>query len=182
MGRGMADDDDKPKRSWREIDQAREKSSHRREGGGGGGGGGRRVENTQAYRAYKTQLNKLFDGGGLPAALKEKLEDKGLGNESKQKKELTYAIVAAITPSAIKAALEAHRAARGFPDDEEALGKLLELDDVPVLLETLATLDRLQREGGLKRASSLKARIKTAQMTADSAKVNEAARALLARL
>jgi len=181
MGRDMADDDDKPKKSWREIDQAREKSSHRREGGGGGGGG-RGVENTQAYRAYKTQLNKLFDGGGLPAALKEKLEEKGVGNESKQKKDLARAIVAATAPAAIKAALEAYRAAQGFPDDEEALGKLLELDDVPVLLETLATLERLHGEGGLKRASSLKARIKTAQMTADSAKVTEAAKALLARL
>jgi len=179
----MADDDDKPKRSWREIDQMRDHSSHRREGGGGGGGkGGRGVEGTQAYRAYKTQLNKLFDGGGLPDALKEKLEEKGVGTEAKQKKELTRAIVAATAPAAIKAALEAHRASFGFPDDEEALGKLLELDDVPVLLETLASLDRLHGEGGLRRASSLKARIKTAQMTADSAKVTDAAKVLLGKL
>jgi hypothetical protein len=179
----MAGDDEKPKKSWREIDQAKDKSSHRREGGGGGGGSGRGIERTQAYRSYKTQLNKLFDGGVLPDALKDKLEEKGIGTDAKQKKALTRDLVAATTPEAIKAALEAYRAAtQGFPDDEEALGKLLELEDVAVVLETLSTLDRLHGAGGLKRASSLKARIKTAQMTVDSAKVTEAARALLAKL
>jgi hypothetical protein len=178
------DDDDKPKRSWSEIDKLRDKSSHRREsgGGGGGGGGGRKLENTQAYRSYKTQLNKLFDGGGLPEALKSKLEDKGVGLEAKRKKELAAGVIAATTPSAIRAALEAYRAEAGFPDEDEALGKLLELEDVPVLLETIATIDRLHGEGVLKRGASLKARLKTAQMTVDSPKVTEACRALLTKL
>jgi hypothetical protein len=179
------DDDDKPKRSWSEIDKMRDRSTHRREPGAGGGGGGRgrNLENTQAYRSYKTQLNKLFDGGGLPEALKSKLEEKGVGLEAKRKKELASALSSALAPAAIRTALAAYRAEVGaFPDEEEALGKLLELEDVPVLLETIATLDRLHGEGTLKRGASLKARLKTAQMTVDSPKVTEACRALLGKL
>ncbi len=179
----MADDDDKPKRSWREIDQMRDKSAHRREGGGGPSGAAQaRLERSQAYRSYKTQLDKLFDGGGVPDALKAKLEEKGIGAESKRKKELAQAIAAASGPAAIRAALGEHEAAFGMPDDEAALARLLELDDEAVVLRALGAIDALHAQGGLKRASSLKARVKTVQMTMDAPKVVEAARALLAKL
>jgi hypothetical protein len=176
-------DDDKPKRSWREIDAMRDKSGHRKEGGGGSGGGSRqKLERSQAYRSYKTQLNKLFDGGGLPDALKAKLEDKGIGTDAKRRRELAQAVVAASGPTAIRAALAEYRAAFGAPDEEDVLARLLELEDDAVVLETLATIDRLHGEGTLKRGSSLKARVKTVQMTLDSPRVVDAARALLAKL
>jgi hypothetical protein len=175
-------DDDKPKRSWREIDQMRDKSAHRREDRPAGGVAQQRLERSQAYRAYKTQLNRLFDGGALPDALKSKLEDKGVGVEAKRKKELASAILSATSPSAQRAALAAYRVEAGFPDGEEVLAKLLDLDDEALVLETLAAIDQLHAQGGLKRASSLKARVKTAQMTLDSPRVTEAARALLAKL
>lgn len=177
----MAGDDDEPKRSWREIDKMRDKSEHRREGGGGGPRP-ERLERSQAYRAYKTQLNKVFEGGGLPEAMKSKLEESGVGAEAKRQKALAQAIVAAATPAATRAALAEYRAAFGFPSNEDVLSKLLELEDVPVVLETLATLDGLVAGGGLRRSGSLKARVKTAQMTLDSPKVTEAARALLVKL
>ena len=177
----MANDDDKPKKSWREIDSAKDKSSHRKEEGGSGNRPGR-VERSQAYRAYKTQLNKLFDGGGLPDALKNKLEEAGVGSSKKRKKDCVSAILASKNLKAVQEALETNRQEFGFPDDEEVLAKLLEQDNIKIVLETLAMIETLQAEGHLKRGSSLKARIKTAQMMLDSPKVNEAALALLAKL
>jgi hypothetical protein len=181
----MADErgDDRPKKSWREIDSQRDKSTHR-PGGAGGGGGQRpeRLERSQAYRSYKTQLNKLFDGGALPEALKSKLEDSGVAADAKRKKELTQAVLSAGKPKDVRAALAELKAAFGFPEDEELLGKLLDLDDEAIALEAMGVIEKLRAAGQLKRGQSLKARIRTAQMTIDSAKVQQAARELLGKL
>ncbi len=174
-------DNDRPKKSWSEIDKARDKSAHRAEGAGGSHSE-ERLQRSQAYRNYKTQLNKLFDGGALPEALKSKLDEAGVGADAKRKKAAEQAILAATKPSEVRAALEAHKGDHGFPDNEEVLGKLLDLEDAAVALEAITTIARLHAEGGLKRASSLRARLKTAQMTIDSAKVQQAARDLLAKL
>lgn len=56
--------DERPKKSWREIDRARESGSRRDEKRGGGGVSD---ERSAAYRAYKSQLDKLFDGGAKAA-------------------------------------------------------------------------------------------------------------------
>lgn len=174
-------DDDKPKRSWREIDAMRDKSAHRSEKPAGGIAPDR-LSRSQAYRSYKTQLNKLFAGGDLPEALKSKIADKGVGDEAKRKRELTQALLGAGSAADVRAALAQYREAFGPPEDEEVLAKLLDLDDAAIALETLTTIDRLHGEARLKRAGSLKARIKTAQMTSDSGRVQEAAKALLAKL
>ena len=176
----MANDDDRPKKSWREIDSAKDKSSHRKEEGGGHRP--ERALRSQAYRAYKTQLNKLFDGGSLPDALKNKLEEAGVGSSKKRKKACVSAILEAKNLKAVQEALEDHRQEFGFPDDEEVLAKLLEQDSSKIVLDTLAMIETLLAESRLKRGSSLKARIKTAQMMLDSPKVNEAALALLAKM
>ena len=66
--------DDRPKKSWRELDQMRDKGGSRarrdptersRE----------RASKTQAYSAYKSQLDKLFTPGGaqLPEHMRAKL-------------------------------------------------------------------------------------------------------------
>lgn len=173
------DDNDKPKRSWREIDQMREKGGQRRDERPGSNP---RVERSQAYRSYKTQLNKLFDGGVLPDVLKSKLEDKGVGNEAKHKKELAAAIVAASNTAAMQNALTEYKAAFGSPDEEDVLAILLGADNQVLVLEAMTGIEALLADGKLKRGGSLKARIKTAQMTIDSPRVNEAAARLLAKL
>ena len=56
------------------------------------------MANSQAYRSYKTQLNKLFDGGAeLPDALKEKLQDSGMVEQAKAKKGATDKLLEAMS-------------------------------------------------------------------------------------
>ncbi len=175
-----ADNDDREKRSWREIDAMRDKSHQR--AGAGPSRGTRPIERTQAYRAYKTELGKLFDGGGLPEALKSKLESAGVGlvDNAKRKKELTKALLDAHGSAAVRACLAQYREAYGEPDREDVLAKLLETDDEAMVLTALTAAAKLQSAGSLKRSASLKARIKTAEMTMDAAKITALAKEILA--
>ncbi len=123
--------DDRPKKSWREIDAAREKSAPRREPGAPD-----KSDRSAAYRAYKSQLGKLFDSKA--------------------------------------------NAPKDTKNQEEELAKLLEGSDETVVLQALQALLALQ--GPLKRAASLKARLKTVQMTLDDPEIQAAVKALLVKL
>jgi hypothetical protein len=173
---------EREKKSWREIDQARDGSQHRKEPRSAGGPAPR-GENSQAYRSYKSQLNKLFDGGGaLPEVLQKQLEEKGVAGDASRKRTLTDAIVNGGTPKDVVAALEAYRAEYGFPINEEALAKLLDLTDESILLEVIKTITMLKEGSRLKRANALKARLKTVEMTVDAPDVQALARDLARKL
>lgn len=138
--------DDRPKKSWREIDKGREK---------GGGSSPRRdssdrerekLEKSAAYSKYKSHLDKLFTPGGaqLPEELRSKLGP--ASPEAETKRKLLDALKA--TPNA--ETLSALLAAKGeLPDDPRLLLSLLDLKDeallVPVLDALLAVV-----EGGKK--------------------------------
>ncbi len=92
------------------------------------------------------------------------------------------AIKTAEGPAAVLAAFVAYRAAHGFPDDEEVLGRLLDLTDEAIVAEAIATVERLRGEGKLKRAASFRARLETVQMTIDDPEIQKAAKALLRQL
>jgi len=176
-----SDDEDRPKRSWREIDQMRDGSAHRKEVRPQSGGG-RRVETSQAYRAYKTQLNRLFDGGGVPAALKEKLAEANVGADAKARKEAGKTIVSASGAAEAGAALEKYKEQFGFPSDEEVLARLLDLSDETVVHDALSALTSLRQEGVLKKATLIKAKIKTVLLTVDEPEIQKLGKELLASL
>jgi hypothetical protein len=172
---------DREKKSWREIDQQRDKSEHRR----GGSPKGERLPRaeSQSYRAYKSQLDKLFDGGGVPDALKQRMEEAGIGKDKKARAAAAKTIIGAAKQADKLEALNVYREAHGFPVEEEVLAVLLDLDDEPdVVREALETIEARLDEGQLKRAGSLKARIKTAKMTVDDDDVVEVAGRVLGKL
>lgn len=175
------DPEERDKKSWREIDQQRDKSEHRRDDGP------KRARQpkaeSQAYRAYKSQLDKLFDGGGVPDALKQRMDEAGIGKDKKARKAAAKAITDAVKPADRLSALNAYREAHGFPIEEDVLAVLLDLDDEPeVVREALETIEALLDGGRLKRAGSFKARVRTAKMTVDDDGVIEAAGRLLGKL
>src|SRR3954462_3756679 len=85
-------DDDKPKRtkSWREIEKMRDRGgssrrdSHERE----------KFESSDGYTKYKTNLDRLFSGGGasLPDHLKEKGDPGGVLEQKDEERKKLYAI------------------------------------------------------------------------------------------
>ena len=177
------DDEDKEKPSWREIDRRREEKKQGGGGGGGSSGGTGRHEKSRAYQSYKSQLNKLFDGTGvLPEALKGKLEDSEVAEQARAKREAAEAVLAADRPRKIRKLFKVYREEYGFPEDEDLLAKLLDSDDEDIVIECFETIGRLLDEGTLKRGPSLKARIKTAQITIDAPEIKELGDALIPRL
>jgi hypothetical protein len=174
------DQGDRPKKSWREIDAGREKGTSR---SSSGDRGAERQQSSQAYRSYKTQLNKLFDGGALPEALSGKLADTPVASEAKQRKEAVAGILKALKPKDVVKAVKDYDAAfGGMPDDEEALGKILDLTDEGLVLRALDKIAELRAAGPLQRTASLKARLKSVQISLDEPDIISAAKALLAQL
>jgi hypothetical protein len=138
--------DDRPKKSWKEIDAQRDRKS---------GGGQRRdpeersrqkVEKTQAYSKYKANLDKLFTPGGnaLPESLREKLGP--TTPEAKAKRGALDALKATPNEETLRAALEAEVE---LPDDPRLLMTLLEVKDEALLVPVLRALLALV-EGGKK--------------------------------
>ena len=178
----MAGDDDRPKKSWSEIDKARATSPQRKERRSEGGGQ-RLHENSREYRSYKSQLNKLFDGAGVvPDALKTKLEGVEVSAGGKEARNARQEILDALTPRKILKAYNKFREVSEFPRDKAVLEKLLDLDEDDIVLEALEVLAELADEGAIKRSSSLKMRIASAQMTIDTNEVKRAGDLLLEKL
>lgn len=138
--------DDRPKKSWRELDKARDRS---------GGGAPRRdpadrdrekLEKSAAYSKYKSHLDKLFTPGGaqLPEEMRAKLGPASPEAESKRK--ALEALKATPNAETLKALL----AIGGeLPDDARLLLGLLDLKDESLLPPVLDALLAVV-EGGKK--------------------------------
>lgn len=136
-------DDDRPKKSWRDIDKAREKSRERRDPDQKDR---QRVEKTAAYSKYKSNLDKLFTpaGAGLPEHLRAQLGP--ASPEAEEKKRLTEALKATPGEATLRPFLE-----KGWPLPAEPrlLLGLLDLKDESLLVPVLRALLEIV-EGGTK--------------------------------
>jgi len=130
--------DDRPKKSWSEIDKLRS---------GGGRANSRRdntdyhrerVSKTAAYSSYKSNLDKMFIPGGevaLPEHLKEKL---GPASETDKK---SRALLDALKEKADAKSLQAViKANLPLPEDARFLMKLLDLEQSDLLAPVLEKL------------------------------------------
>jgi hypothetical protein len=138
--------DDRPKKSWREIDRSREK---------GGSSGPRRdpeawnrerISKTAAYSKYKSNLDKLFGPGGaeLPESMKSQLGP--ASEESKEKRALLDALKATPNADTLRAYLAKEPV---LPEDPRLLTGLLDVRDDALLRPVLERLLEII-EGGKK--------------------------------
>ncbi len=138
--------DEKPKKSWKEIDAQRDRS---------GGGGKRRdpdetarerASRSAAYSKYKSQLDKLFKPGGaeLPEAMRDKL-----GPTSEDDKKARVA-ADALRKDPGEDTLRAYLATgQPLPDDPRLLTGLLDVRDDALVRSVLSALLEMV-EGGKK--------------------------------
>ena len=170
-------DGERPKKSFRERDANRNKSRHvntasdrERE----------RFEKTTAYTSYKQKLERVFSGGELSEAMRDRLDPTGEGKEKDLK---LKAIRLAETPKAFAEALDAYLVGHEFPDDLYLLDRALEHPKVAVQLRALERLDALRAEGKLaKPPATLKMRLDGLALNADDGEVQDAAGALRKKL
>ena len=136
--------DDRPKKSWKEIDAARDRS---------GGGAKRRdpdesarerAAKSAAYSKYKSQLDNLFKPGGteLPEQMKEKLGP--TSEDSKKNREAADALRKGPSESTLSAYLET---GQPLPDDPRLLTGLLDIKNEALMRPVLQALLALVESG-----------------------------------
>jgi hypothetical protein len=140
-------DDDRPKKSWREIDSSRDKKSSREPRRDPEERGRARVEKSAAYGKYKAQLDKLFtpgSGAALPESMRAKLGPTSEG--SAEKKKLGDALRDKADGPSLKAYLDA---GLELPEDARLLIRLLDVTDAALVEPVLSALLAIV-EGGQK--------------------------------
>jgi hypothetical protein len=169
--------DDRPRKSWRERDKGRDRSRHvstssdrERE----------RFEKTTAYTRYKQNLEKVFSGGELSDAMRERLDPKG---EGKARDAALKKVREAEDNASFHAALDEFLAHEEFPDDLYLLDRSLDHPKEAVVGRALDRLEALAGEGKLaKPPKSLKQRLASLELTADDPVLQERAQKLRSRL
>lgn len=178
MPRGGGDDDDRPRKSWREIDQMRGRSRHT--SGDRPDPSREKLERSQAYREYKSNLDKFFDGGvgAAPEGLKALLDPTG------QKSARTKAIEEIQQASAedrrkwadlVRAFVEEHE----LPPDAYLLTEFLGHPRERVAAKVLARLTEMIDEDQIKKLPpSLDQQLRSLELTSDDDDLKESARSL----
>ncbi len=184
MARRDDDGESRPKRSWREIDRMRDKSSGGRSSGAGRSSAQQdRLERSQAYRQYKANLDKFFSGtGSAPEGLKGLLDPTG------EKSARTKAIEAIQKASAedrrrwaelVKEFVETQE----LPEDPFLLTEFLGHPRESVARKALDKLAFLVAEERMKKVpASLDQQLRSLELTADDDEVKAAARTLREKL
>jgi hypothetical protein len=134
--------DDRPKKSWREIDAGRDRSGGRAPKRDPDAPSRAKLEKSAAYSKYKANLDKLFTPGGnaLPESMREKLGP--TSPEAQDKRKALDALKATPNEETLAAALEKEVE---LPDDARLLLGLLDIKNeallVPVLRRLLAIIE-----------------------------------------
>lgn len=161
MSRG---DDERPRRSWREIDQMRDKPRERHAPPPLGEKA--QARSRQATKDYLKKVDKaVFAGGGA------KSESKRLAAQVRE---------AHGTPE-LADACRAYRDALGLPDDPSILSLFLDAGDPELVVAALDALRALRARAALDAGPGLRSQLRMLAGGFDDA-VAEAAEALLAEL
>ncbi len=176
------DDGDRPRKSWREIDKARD-SSRSRSSGGERPGSRDRLERSQAYREYKSSLDRFFSGSGsAPEGLKGLLDPTGAKSaRTKAVEEIQKASAEDRRRWAelVKAFVEEHE----LPPDPYLLTEFLGHPRESVAAKALARLRELADGGKIKKVpASLEQQLRSVELTSTDDDLKEAARSLREKL
>lgn len=177
MSRG-GDDGDRPKKSWSEIDKARGRSRHT--SGDKPDHAREKLERSQAYREYKSNLDKFFTGGATaaPDGLKALLDP--TGEKSARAKAIEEIQKASAEDrrkwaELVKAFVEEHE----LPPDPYLLTEFLGHPREKVAAKALARLEALIEEGQFKKLPpSLDQQLRSLELTSDDDELKESARSL----
>ncbi|MCA9666812.1 MAG: hypothetical protein KC503_14530 [Myxococcales bacterium] len=137
--------DDRPRKSWRDIDKQRDKSEHRRDGATGGGGFSQQ-RRERGQKSYRAALERAFDSGKIGELARERMPESAVDEDDAGRLELLKKLKEAEGRDAITKAADALLAEHALPRDFDALAKLLEhrspsrqQDAIELLLEMTET-------------------------------------------
>jgi len=162
--------DERPKRSWREIDSARDRSAHRRDQRPDASG----PRHERTTKRYRSALSQAFDSGALGKLVGEA---EGQGNPG-----LIAAIREAHTPEELSDAVDRALAAGPLPDDAEVWARVVEHRDEDRVREALLRLEVLLGEQTLRRSRALRARLRYLEEISDDEEIRRLSAELRNRL
>jgi hypothetical protein len=170
---GMSED--RPRKSWRDIDKAKDGSSHRQgERPKGGRKGGARSQ-----KSYRASLDRLFESGKV-AELVQEADEKSGDADSTNRFALMRAITQAEDPVSIGKAIDAYLKEFELPEDADVLSKVLEHKDPDLQLDAMEMLQRLVEQGEEpRRVRTVVGRLKYIRDTADFPKMERIAQSLI---
>lgn len=157
-------DDSRPKRTWKERDQAKTTGKRPAEAAQSRNPSG---QERYAYSNYKNQLNRLFDQGGIGALVSQTGGPTGAQTQAALEKDLLQQT----NPKAFGQALSAHMLQYGLPKDADVLMACLDVTDEKVIFQALQALDDRLQDGTIKRLAALRSRLKNLLVTCDAPKI-----------
>jgi uncharacterized protein (UPF0147 family) len=176
-------DNDRPKRSWKEIDQAKDGTRHRQ------------ADNRQlpkhkqasadsASKVYKSKLDSFFDGdedAKIPANARKLIGSlKDTSDEGKNRLKALNAIKEAGTSSAADKAVAAYLKKWELPLDYALLGQVLMCDDEEYVEQALETLEEMFAGKQVpKRTEVLEQRLRRVKNLADDEELQDRAGELI---
>lgn len=177
MPRGNDDgSSDKPKRSWSEIDKARD---GKRSGAARVDKDQARFEQSKQYSRYKSAADKFFSGDSLPDALADRVDPTG---EGRARKDALAKVRNAEEFRVFATLAEEYAEKYGLPDDPYVLDRLLGHPKEALVLKALEEIGRLLDGGEFKVPKALPQRLKSLELGSDSPDLQDAAKALAVRL
>jgi hypothetical protein len=182
-------DDDRPRKSWREIDRGRDGSQHRREAPARTGGQPRRGGVAAAQsQSHKALLDKLFTTGAIADYVKQRNAQTALPGEAEaepsgpSRRALGQAVLDATSRPARIQAVDAYVDAFGYAADYEHLTAFLQHPDREVQEQTLAALESKLALEKPKHGRTLVAELRSLAELGDWPDLRARAEALVRRL
>lgn len=175
---------DKPKRSWREIDQKKDSSKHRAQDRPEMSGH-KKVRADLASQTYRAKLDAFFDGDAkAPEHVKEKLADLAPSSpEAIARAKALKNIKDAGTSSAADKAVAAFLKKWELPPDFEILAQVLTCSEEDYVEKALALLEQLfDEKRAPKRTQVLEQRLRRVKSLADDPDLQDKADALMGKL
>jgi hypothetical protein len=166
-------EDDRPKKTWREIDQMRESKSRSPEPKK------QTRESVVAQKQYKANLDRLFDSGEAPKLLGKKITTPASPETRIAKMK---AVRDAIGRDEITKAVDHLLALGPLPTDEEILTQALEHRKEPQVQEVINLLLTWLERNKPKRQATLKARLAGLVSNADDQETKDLAQRALDKL
>lgn len=178
----MPRDDDRPKRSWREIDANKDRSAHRQAERPALNNPFKQARSDSASKVYRSQLDSFFEGDGkAPAHVQGKLES--LTDTSPEGKKRTAALKVikdAATSAQADAAVNDFLAEFELPLDYDILSQMLICADEQHVGLALAMLETMMNDKRVpSRPSLLEQRLKRVKTLSEEDEHQEAAGRLL---
>lgn len=175
-------DEERPRKSWREIDRGRDRSAHRREDRPPQEG---RKRGPGSQKSYRSALDRLFSSGKIGELVAERAPGAlpGVEEGEQNRLKLLQQVRNATGRDEVTRALDAYLELHPFPDEIEILEKGLEHRSPERQIEAMTRLESLLEAGQEpRRKRGMVGQLKMIRDLGESTELTALASRLLSRL